>query len=117
MPLRRRRWGSTASIFAPRSSSGASSSLSACCRRRTDCRAMIDFCLVGAGFIGPVHAANLALHPGARRRWVIDLNPDAAKTLADRYGARAGGDLGEALADRAIGAAILCTPPRPHAPN
>ena len=43
---------------------------------------MIDFCLVGAGFIGPVHAANLALHPGARLRWVIDLNADAAKTLA-----------------------------------
>jgi myo-inositol 2-dehydrogenase/D-chiro-inositol 1-dehydrogenase len=77
---------------------------------------MIDFCLVGAGFIGPVHAANLALHPGARLRWVIDLNPDAAKTLADKYGARAGGDLGEALADRAIGAVIICTPPRTHAP-
>ena len=76
---------------------------------------MIDFCLVGAGFIGPVHAANLALHPGARLRWVIDLNADAAKTLADKYGARAGGDLGEALADRAIGAVIVCTPPRTHA--
>ncbi|OLC66110.1 MAG: inositol 2-dehydrogenase [Betaproteobacteria bacterium 13_1_40CM_4_64_4] len=77
---------------------------------------MIDFCLVGAGFIGPVHAANLALHPGARLRRVIDLNPDAAKTLADKYGARAGGDLGEALADRGIGAVIICTPPRTHAP-
>ena len=77
---------------------------------------MIDFCLVGAGFIGPVHAANLALHPGARLRWVIDLNPDAAKTLADKHGARASGDFGEALADRAIGAVIVCTPPRTHAP-
>jgi myo-inositol 2-dehydrogenase/D-chiro-inositol 1-dehydrogenase len=77
---------------------------------------VIDFCLVGAGFIGPVHAANLAAHPGARLKWVIDLDPDAAKTLADKYGARAGRDLGQALADRAIGAVIICTPPRTHTP-
>jgi myo-inositol 2-dehydrogenase / D-chiro-inositol 1-dehydrogenase len=35
---------------------------------------MIDCCLVGAGFIGPVHAANVAAHPSARLAWVVDLN-------------------------------------------
>ena len=77
---------------------------------------MIDLCLVGAGFIGPVHAANLAAHPGARLKWVIDLNLPAAKALADKHGARAGGDLAEALADPAVRAVIVCTPPRTHTP-
>jgi len=77
---------------------------------------MIQFCLVGAGFIGPVHAANLAAHPGARLAWVVDLNLAAAKTLADRYGARAGSDLAAALADPAVDAVIICTPPRTHSP-
>jgi hypothetical protein len=29
---------------------------------------MQQFCLVGAGFIGPVHAGNIALHRRARLR-------------------------------------------------
>jgi myo-inositol 2-dehydrogenase / D-chiro-inositol 1-dehydrogenase len=58
---------------------------------------MIDFCLVGAGFIGPVHAANLAANPGARLKWVIDLDLHAAEVLAAKRDARAGRDLGEAL--------------------
>ena len=77
---------------------------------------MIDFCLVGAGFIGPVHAANVAAHPDARLSWVIDLNLSSARTLAEKYGARAGGDLGDALADPDVRAVIICTPPRTHAP-
>ncbi|NDP42086.1 MAG: inositol 2-dehydrogenase [Aromatoleum sp.] len=77
---------------------------------------MIQFCLVGAGFIGPVHAANLAAHTGARLAWVVDLNLPAAKALADRYGARAGSDLAAALADPAVDAVIICTPPRTHSP-
>jgi len=27
---------------------------------------LIGFCLVGGGFIGPLHAGNIAGHPGAR---------------------------------------------------
>jgi len=77
---------------------------------------MLDFCLVGAGFIGPVHAANLAAHPDARLKWVIDLDLRAAEALAVKYGARAGSDLGEALADPALAAVIVCTPPCTHTP-
>jgi len=77
---------------------------------------VIDFCLVGAGFIGPVHAANLAAHAKARLSWVIDLNLAAARALAEKYGVRAGSDLSEALADPNVRAVIVCTPPRTHAP-
>src|SRR5450631_3550459 len=77
---------------------------------------MIDFCLVGAGFIGPVHAANLSAHPRARLTWVVDLNLSAGKALTEQYGARSTSDLAEALADPNVHAVIICTPPRTHTP-
>ena len=77
---------------------------------------MLEFCLVGAGFIGPVHAANLASHPEARLSWVIDLNLAAGKALANKYGAKAATELALALADPKLSAVIICTPPRTHAP-
>jgi myo-inositol 2-dehydrogenase/D-chiro-inositol 1-dehydrogenase len=77
---------------------------------------MIDCCLVGAGFIGPVHAANVAAHPGARLAWVIDLDRAAGAKLARKHGARFGTELREALVDSSLGAVIVCTPPRTHAP-
>ena len=76
---------------------------------------MLQFCLVGAGFIGPVHAANIAAHPGARLAWVVDLDIAAGGTLAGKYDARATANLDEALADPAVGAVLICTPPRTHA--
>jgi len=75
---------------------------------------MIDFCLVGAGFIGPIHAANLAAHSRARLAWVVDLDRKAGTVLGKRFGARATADLAEALADPAVRAVIVCTPPRTH---
>ena len=77
---------------------------------------MIDICLIGAGFIGPVHAANVAAHPRARLSWVIDLNLEAARALGGKHGARSGSDLMAALADPDLDAVIICTPPRAHAP-
>jgi myo-inositol 2-dehydrogenase/D-chiro-inositol 1-dehydrogenase len=62
-----------------------------------------------------VHAANIAAHPAARLRWVVDLNHAAAESLAAKYGARATAHLDEALNDAAVGAVIVCTPPRTHA--
>ena len=76
---------------------------------------MLQFCLVGAGFIGPVHAANIARQAGARLAWVTDLNAAAGGALAQQYGARYTADLAEALADPAVGAVLVCTPPRTHA--
>jgi myo-inositol 2-dehydrogenase/D-chiro-inositol 1-dehydrogenase len=75
---------------------------------------MIGFCLVGAGFIGPVHATNLAAHPRAQLAWVVDLDLDAATSLAAKHGARATSDLAAALADPSVRGVIVCTPPRTH---
>ena len=76
---------------------------------------MIRFGLVGAGFIGPLHAANVAARADAELAWVVDLNIAAGKALADKYGARMTTDLGEALMDANLDAIIICTPPRTHA--
>jgi len=76
---------------------------------------MIGFCLVGGGFIGPLHAANIAAHPNARLRWIIDLNLGAAESLAAKYGGGASSDLENALADPEVHAVMICTPPRTHA--
>ena len=77
---------------------------------------MLNFALVGAGFIGPVHAANIAAHADAGLAWVVDLNEAAGRALADKHGARFTAKLDEALADSAVGAVLICTPPRTHAP-
>src|ERR1700694_218896 len=120
MLRRPRRSGFTASISARRTSCGGSWWRSGSCRNRDERRrrtsaGVIEFCLVGAGFIGPVHAANVAAHPRARLSWVIDVNLDAADALAKKHGARAGRDLAQALADPSLRAVIVCTPPRTHA--
>jgi myo-inositol 2-dehydrogenase/D-chiro-inositol 1-dehydrogenase len=76
---------------------------------------LLSFALVGAGFIGPVHAANIAARSDARLAWVVDLDAGAGGALAARHGARFTADLGEALADADVGAVLVCTPPRTHA--
>lgn len=48
---------------------------------------MIRFALFGAGFIGQVHGANIAAHPRAELRYVVDVNAGAAQQLAARCGA------------------------------
>jgi len=76
---------------------------------------MLEFCLVGGGFIGPLHAANIAAHPTARLSWVVDLDVAVAAALATKHGARATANLDAALADPGVGAVMICTPPRTHA--
>ncbi len=75
---------------------------------------MIEFCLIGAGFIGPVHAANIARHPRARLRYVVDLDRAAAERIAAQHGAGIA-TLDQALADPKLNAVVICTPPRTHA--
>jgi len=76
---------------------------------------MMSFCLVGAGFIGPVHAANIAAHPRATLKYVVDLDRATAERVATKHGA-AVVSLGEALADQRLDAVVICPPPRTHAP-
>ena len=47
------------------------------------------FALIGAGFIGKVHAASLARHPAVSFDLVADIDKARARDTAHRYGARA----------------------------
>jgi myo-inositol 2-dehydrogenase/D-chiro-inositol 1-dehydrogenase len=76
---------------------------------------MIDFCLVGGGFIGPLHAANIAAHLGARLNWVVDLDLAVATKLATEHAAKATANLDDALLDPNVDVVMICTPPRTHA--
>ena len=59
------------------------------------------FALLGAGFIGSVHAANLASHPGIDLRMVYDIDSARANRLAAQHGTQAIDDIEAAFdADR-----------------
>jgi myo-inositol 2-dehydrogenase/D-chiro-inositol 1-dehydrogenase len=75
---------------------------------------MIDICQCGAGRIGKIHAANIAAHPEARLRYVIDVNQQAAVELAASYGADVA-DADEALADADVDAVIVASSTDTHA--
>lgn len=75
---------------------------------------MIYFCQFGAGRIGAIHAGNIARHPGARLRCIVDTDRAAAERLARRYGT-AVADEAEALADPAVGAVVVASSTDSHA--
>ena len=75
---------------------------------------MVKFCLIGAGLIGSVHAKNLAQHPKANFRYVVDIDMEAGRHLAERYGAEFHNDVGEVLADDDLDAVIIATPADTH---
>lgn len=50
---------------------------------------MRRFALIGAGFIGGVHAKNLAAHPQVDFALVYDIDEARAKSIAERYDAKA----------------------------
>jgi myo-inositol 2-dehydrogenase/D-chiro-inositol 1-dehydrogenase len=75
---------------------------------------MLRFCLFGAGRIGTLHAGNIAAHPGARLKSVVDVVPGAAKKLAAQYGAVAVPDAAMALADPEIDAVLIASSTDTH---
>ncbi|MCC7045077.1 MAG: inositol 2-dehydrogenase [Alphaproteobacteria bacterium] len=75
---------------------------------------MIEFAQFGAGRIGQIHAGNLARNPGARLRYVVDVDPKAAERLAERYGATAT-DRETAMRDLAVGAVVIASSTDTHA--
>ena len=75
---------------------------------------MINFCQFGAGSIGSIHAGNIAGHPDARLRIVVDPDVAAAELLAGRYGAAVGSQA-ETLADSSIDAVLIATSTDTHA--
>ena len=75
---------------------------------------MLDFCVFGAGRIGKVHAPNIAAHPKARLRYLVDPDLDAGRALAEPLGAEALASGETALADDSIGAFLICGPTTTH---
>jgi myo-inositol 2-dehydrogenase/D-chiro-inositol 1-dehydrogenase len=75
---------------------------------------MKTFALFGAGRIGRIHAANIAAHGAARLKYVVDVDGDAARRIAEPAGA-AVADAATALADAAVDALLVASPTDTHA--
>jgi myo-inositol 2-dehydrogenase / D-chiro-inositol 1-dehydrogenase len=68
----------------------------------------------GAGRIGQIHASNIAAMKDVRLRYVVDVNAEAARKLAARYGANVASER-EAFADREVGAVLIASSTDTHA--
>jgi len=75
---------------------------------------MINFCQFGAGRIGAIHAGNIAAHPEARLKLVVDPDRTAAERLAVKHGAAVRTEA-EALADPQIHAVVIASATDTHA--
>lgn len=74
--------------------------------------------IAGAGGIGAQHAAALqSLGEAWQITQVCDLDPDMARRLADRAGARAASDLAAVMADPDVDVVDICLPPVLHVPT
>lgn len=76
---------------------------------------MVGFCLFGAGLIGKVHAANIAAHPGAELRTVVDIDATAGQRLADEHSAVYSDDAEAAIGDPQVDAVLIASDGRTHA--
>jgi predicted dehydrogenase len=75
----------------------------------------IHFGLIGTGAIARSHAAALTTTAGAELVAVADVNAEAAQAFATENGCPAFGSLRDLLANVAVEAVIICTPPDTHA--
>jgi len=75
---------------------------------------VIQICQFGAGRIGKVHASNIAAHPDARLRYVVDVDGEAASALARTHGADVTNPE-SALADPEISAIVIASSTDTHA--
>lgn len=72
------------------------------------------FALLGTGFIGQVHAKNLAAHPDIELVMVADQDRSRAEEVAGRYGARVG-SVADAINSDAIDTILIATSTPSHA--
>ncbi len=72
------------------------------------------FALIGSGFIGQVHAANLAAHPGVELALVCDIDASRAEAVAQQYAAQAA-SVQQALNSDAIDAVLIASATPTHA--
>ena len=76
--------------------------------------AVLNVSLVGAGFIGRVHAQCIAAHAAARLAAVFDTDESAASALAARHGARVAGSLGEITGSGETDAVVIASSTDSH---
>ena len=69
--------------------------------------------LLGAGRIGRIHGGNVAAHSRVSLAAVADASAEAAKSLAELHGAKVA-SIDAILADKEIGAVVICTPTDMH---
>lgn len=75
---------------------------------------MKKFAIFGAGRIGQIHARNLARHPEAELKYVVDLFPAAAQLLATELGAEVATEV-QVFADPEVDAVIIASATNTHA--
>ena len=75
---------------------------------------MIKFAQFGAGFIGKVHGANIAKHPGAELTCIYDTYPAAAEELAAKLGAKVASSPEEIWASN-VDAVLIASSTNTHA--
>ena len=74
---------------------------------------MIKVAVVGAGFMGSLHASCVANNPRAKRVAVVDVNANAGTALAERYGAQYFPSVSDVL-NAQVDAFIVALPDRLH---
>lgn len=72
------------------------------------------FALLGSGFIGQVHAENLAAHPQVELALVADPDQARAQAVADRYGARVA-EVSQVINNDGIDAVLIASATPTHA--
>lgn len=76
---------------------------------------MIRFALLGAGFIGQVHGANLVACPRTKLQSVYDVNTEVANKLASRFGVRVAGSVEEVFTADDVDAVLIASSTNTHA--
>ncbi len=75
---------------------------------------MLKMAVIGTGFIGSVHARNVARHPGTELVAVNDANFEYAKKAAAATGAQAVANIVEIFDNKNIEAVVIATPTNTH---
>ena len=75
----------------------------------------MKFCVIGAGRMGSLHAANIAVSDRAELAYIVDSDKSRAETLARRYGTLAVTSTDEPLSNPDIKAVVIASATDTHA--
>ena len=75
---------------------------------------MTDVAMFGAGRIGKIHAGNLVRQPGAKLKYVVDVDANAAAALAQQHGAKVA-DSDAVFGDPAVKVVVIASSTDTHA--